>query len=197
MNGYEISSCRGTTIDSITILSTKRFSFLSVSLAVIGVLASGEGEGRENGLGVGNGDPRFDPCCFSSMARAFFRNCSTFSTRLVFFPPCQMKIADAMPQRKLAGIKIPVDHGGRSNLRTNNLSHQYDPTNALQYLSRPHIVPHRMTWKNELPSLKQQIINAVLFEVSANRSALVHQQSTTHLIGKALCVAVPWGRYHV
>lgn len=27
-----------------------------------------------------------------------------------------MKTADAIPQRKLAGIKIPVDHGGRSNL---------------------------------------------------------------------------------
>jgi len=78
---------------------------------------SGEDGRRVASLGVGNGDPRFDPGCFSSMAKAFFRNCSIFSTRLVFFPPCQMKIADAIPQRKLAGIKIPVDHGGRSNLR--------------------------------------------------------------------------------
>ena len=95
-------------------LSATRFSFLFVSPAVIGAPASGEDGGRVTNLGVGNGDPG----CFSSMARAFFRNCSIFSTLLVFFPPCQMKIADAIPQRKLAGIKIPVDHGGRSNLRT-------------------------------------------------------------------------------
>jgi len=118
VDGHGISSCRGTIIDSTTMLSATRFSFLSVSPAVIGVLASGEDEGRENILGEGNGDPRLGPCCFSSMARASFRNCSTFSTRLVFFPPRQMKTADAMPQRKLAGIKIPVDHAGRSNLGT-------------------------------------------------------------------------------
>lgn len=74
------------------------------------------------GLGKSNGDPILDARCFSSMANAFFKNCSTFSTRLVFFPPRQMKIADAIPQRKLAGIKIPVDHGGRSNLTTQSQS---------------------------------------------------------------------------
>lgn len=80
------------------------------------------------------------------MARAFFRNCSTFSTRLVFFPPRPIKIAAAMPQRKLAGIKIPVDHGGRSNLKKRNLSHLGGPQEAVpQYLLRPHIVPQRIT----------------------------------------------------
>ena len=93
-------------------------SFLFVSPIVIGALASGEDGRRVVGLGEDNGDPGFNACCFSSMARASFRNCSTFSTRLVFFPPRQMNIADTIPQRKLAGIKIPVDHGGRSNLRT-------------------------------------------------------------------------------
>lgn len=46
-------------MDSTTMLSTTRFPFLltSVSPAVIGVLASGEGEGREGNLGVGNGEP--------------------------------------------------------------------------------------------------------------------------------------------
>ena len=116
-----------------------------VLTAVIGVLRSGEGGKRGVNLGVNNGDPWLDVCCFSSIANAFFRNCSTFSTRLVFFPPRQMKIADAMPQRKLAGIRIPVDHGGRSNLR-HNLSHRHGPTNVLShYLSRPHMVPHRIT----------------------------------------------------
>lgn len=58
MGDHGISSCRGTTIDSTTILSTARFAFLrmSVSPVVIGVLASGEGGGREVSLDVGNGD---------------------------------------------------------------------------------------------------------------------------------------------
>ena len=117
MDGYRISSCRGTIIDSTTMLSATRFSFSFASSAVIGAPVSGEGGRWVVGLGEDNGDPGFDVGCFSSMARASFRNCSIFSTRLVFFPPRQMKIADAIPQRKLAGIKIPVDHGGRSNLR--------------------------------------------------------------------------------
>ena len=117
-DGHGMSSCRGTIIDSITMLSATRFSFLFAPSTVIEALASGEDGRRVVCLGEGNGDPRFDACRFSSMARAFFRNCSTLSTRLVFFPPRQMKIADAIPQRKLAGIKIPVDQGGRSNLRT-------------------------------------------------------------------------------
>ena len=60
MAGYHgISSCRGTTIDSTTILSAARFllPLVPVSPAVIGVLASGDGDGRERNLGVGNGDP--------------------------------------------------------------------------------------------------------------------------------------------
>lgn len=103
-------------MDSITTLSTARFLPPFVPPATIGLLASGEDGRRVVGLGEDNGDPGFDACCFSSMAKALFRNFSTSLTRLVFFPPCQMKIADAIPQRKLAGIKIPVDHGGRSNL---------------------------------------------------------------------------------
>ena len=161
-DGHGISSCRGTIIDSITILSATRFPFLSaVPLAVIGGLASGDGWGRVMGLGEGNGDPRLDACCFSSIARAFLRNSSTFSTRLVFFPPRHMKIADMIPQRKLAGIKIPVDHGGRSNLMA-KLQSRTRTLDVTHYLSRPHIVPHRITWKKELPSLKQHIVKAVL-----------------------------------
>jgi len=135
-------------MDSTTILSTTRFPFLFVSLAVTGVLASGEGGGRVACLGEGNSDPRFDACCFSSIARAFFRNCSTFSTRLVFFPPRQIKIADAIPQRKLAGINIPVDHGGRSNLRRHDFSHQYGHTDDLVTTALPVEAPHGSTQNN-------------------------------------------------
>ena len=105
---------------------------------MIGVLASGEDGRRVVYLGEGNGDPRFDACCFSSMARAFFRNFSTFSTRLVFFPPRQIKIADAIPQRKLAGIKVPVDHGGRSNLRTQPQSPIWAYRRATVPVEAPH-----------------------------------------------------------
>ena len=127
-------------------------------------------------LGVGNGDPWLGTCCFSSMASAFFKNCSTCSTRLVFFPPRQMKTAAAIAQRKLAGIKIPVDHGGRSNLRAHNLSHRYGSAGTLlQYLSRPHIVPHKITWKMELPSIRKHMIKAVLLK---NISQLLSAWST-------------------
>ena len=112
-DGYGISSCRGTIMDSTTTLSASRFSLPFVLPTTTGLLASGEDVRRVVGRGEDNGDPRFDARCFSSMAKAFFRNASTSLTRLVFFPPRQMKIADAIPQRKLAGIKIPVDHGGR------------------------------------------------------------------------------------
>lgn len=100
-------------IDSITMLSATRFSIRSPSLVVIGVLIIGDAGRRDVGLGENNGDPLLDARCFSSMARALLRNCSTFSTRLVFFPPYQIRIAEAIPHRKLAGIKIPVDQGGR------------------------------------------------------------------------------------
>lgn len=59
------------------------------------------------------------------------------------------------------------------------------------------MVPHRITWKMELPSLKQHIVKAVLSIASANRPASNDEESATHLIGKALCVVVPWGLYHV
>ena len=144
MDGHRISSCRGTIIDSITTLSTTRPSFLFILPAVIGTLASGEDGRRVVGLGENNGEPRFDVCCFSSIARAFFKNCSIFSTRLVFFPPRQMKIADAIPQRKLAGIKIPVDHGGRSNLRTQPQS----PIQAHRRTTAPVEAPHSSTQDN-------------------------------------------------
>jgi hypothetical protein len=173
-------------------LSAKCPPFLFVLPAVIGALASGEDGRRVVGLGEGNGDPRFDVCCFSSMARAFFKNCSIFSTRLVFFPPRQIKIADAIPQRKLAGIKIPVDHGGRSNLRT-----QPQPPIRIYrrttYLSRPHMVPHRITWKMELPSLKQHIVKAVLSNSISRRLSAWPGRKHDLLYGKGSVSRCPVG----
>jgi len=133
-------------MDSSTILSIC-FSFPPRFLlaAMIGVLPSGEGGKRGVNLGVSSGNPWLDFCCFSSIASAFFRNCSTFSTRLVLFPPRQMKIADAMPQRKLAGIKIPVDHGGRSNLRVQSQS----PTRSHEHaVTVPVEAPHGSAQNN-------------------------------------------------
>ena len=164
---------------------------------MIGVLPSGEGGKRGVNLGVNDGDPWLDVCCFSSIASAFFRNCSTFSTRLVFLLPRQMKIADAIPQRKLAGIKIPVDHGGRSNLRAQS-----------QPLSRSHEcaveVPVEAPHGSAQNNLKDRVtINKTAYNqggtVEYIRQLLSdgHPRRTTYLMGKALCVAVPWGRYHV
>jgi len=167
---HRISSCRGTTIDSSTILSM-RFSFSPRSLlaAVIGVLPSGEGGKRGVNLGVNNGDPWLDVRCFSSIASAFFRNCSTFSTRLVFFPPRQMKIADAMPQRKLAGIKIPVDHGGRSNLRTQSQSLTRSHERAV---TLPVEAPHGSAQNN----LKDRV---TIVEAAYNQGGTIEQTNQT------------------
>lgn len=54
---HGISSCWGMVIDSITMLSAKRFSIPSAPLAMIGVLAIGEAGRRGVRPGESNGDP--------------------------------------------------------------------------------------------------------------------------------------------
>jgi len=80
--------------------------------------------------------------CFSESAALNFS--LTSSTRFVLSPPLQIMTAAPIPHKKLPGMRIPVDQGGRSNL------------------FKPHIVPQRKIWKIEFPSFKKQIQSAML-----------------------------------
>jgi hypothetical protein len=51
-----------------------------------------------------------------SASRAARRRSSTSSTRFVFWPPRHINTAAKIPQRKLAGIRVPVVQAGRVNL---------------------------------------------------------------------------------
>jgi hypothetical protein len=64
----------------------------------------------------------------------------------VWFPPIAMKTADRIPQRKLAGMRVPVLHAGRWNLEIacHGLLNQRERISA--YRSRLHIVAHNMIY---------------------------------------------------
>lgn len=71
---------------------------------------------------------------------------STSATRLVFWPPRQINTAAKIPQRKLHGMRIPVLQAGRWNLL--KIFDRCEIKKIIwAYRSRPHIVPHSITYK--------------------------------------------------
>lgn len=149
-------------------------------------------------------DP-FELTC--SASRSLPSTCSVF---LVLAPPLQMKIAAPIPQRKLAGIKLPVVQAGLTNKRGKKvISAGRDRVTHRVNLFRPHIQPHNKiysfssrqrqgnaiyaserdphTWKTELKSMRRQMRRPVLRRSGANisNSQISHSLGPAYLIGKA------------